>query len=172
MDIIRTLDAVTPDQTGSIAAIGNFDGVHLGHRAVIGEAGRLAKESGHKLSVLTFEPHPRAFFQPDGIPFRLTSSQTRAAKLASIGIDLLFELPFDRAFAEITAEDFVDRVLFKELDFAHVVVGYDFNYGHRAVARLRCWSNARALQDEAPPAWTRSTRQTVRCIPRPGRASA
>jgi riboflavin kinase / FMN adenylyltransferase len=131
MDIIRTLDAVTPDQTGSIAAIGNFDGVHLGHRAVIGEAGRLAKESGHKLSVLTFEPHPRAFFQPDGIPFRLTSSQTRAAKLASIGIDLLFELPFDRAFAEITAEDFVDRVLFKELDFAHVVVGYDFNYGHR-----------------------------------------
>lgn len=131
MDIIRSLDAVTSAQTGSIAAIGNFDGVHLGHRAVIGEAARLAKAAGRKLSVLTFEPHPRAFFQPDGAPFRLTSAETRAAKLGSLGIDILFELPFDRSFAEITADDFVDQVLFKDLDLAHVVVGYDFNYGHR-----------------------------------------
>jgi riboflavin kinase/FMN adenylyltransferase len=131
MDIIRSLDAVTSAQTGSVAAIGNFDGVHLGHRAVIGEAARLAKQLGRKLSVLTFEPHPRAFFQPDGAPFRLTSSETRAAKLASIGLDILFELPFDRSFAQITAERFVDHVLFEVLDLAHVVVGYDFNYGHR-----------------------------------------
>lgn len=131
MEIVRSLDAVTPDHGGAVAAIGNFDGVHLGHRAVIGEAERIAKDLGRKLAVLTFEPHPRAFFQPDTAPFRLTDAETRAAKLAAIGVDILFELPFDRAFAAISAEDFVDRVLFRDLDLAHVVIGYDFNYGHR-----------------------------------------
>jgi len=131
MKIIRSLDDVAPDDKGTVAAIGNFDGVHLGHRAVIGEAGRIAEDLGRRLSVLTFEPHPRAFFQPDAPAFRLTTAATRADKLAAIGVNLLFELPFDRAFAEIPAESFVDDVLFDRLGLAHVVVGYDFNFGHR-----------------------------------------
>lgn len=131
MQIIRALDEVEPDQRGSVAAIGNFDGVHLGHRAVIGEAARIAKAEDCKLAVLTFEPHPRTFFQPDAAPFRLTDAATRADKLAIIGVETLFEIPFDRAFAEISAEDFVDEVLHQKLGFHHVVIGYDFNFGHR-----------------------------------------
>src|SRR3546814_9270018 len=104
MEIVRALAAVQPRQRGAVAAIGNFDGVHLGHRAVIGEAARIAGELHVPLAVLTFEPHPRAFFQPDAAAFRLTTSQGRATRLAELGVDLLFELPLDDAFAQPTAE--------------------------------------------------------------------
>src|SRR3546814_4793 len=103
----------------------------LGHRAVIGEAARLSGELHVPLAVLTFEPHPRAFFQPDAAAFRLTTSQGRATRLEELGVDLLFELPFDDAFAHLTAEAFVDDVLHGALGLRHVVVGYDFNFGHR-----------------------------------------
>lgn len=131
MEIVRTLAAVQPRQRGAVAAIGNFDGVHLGHRAVIGEAARIAGDLHAPLAVLTFEPHPRAFFQPDAAPFRLTTSEGRAARLEALGVDLLFELPFDDGFAHVTAEAFVDEVLHAALGLRHVVVGYDFNFGHR-----------------------------------------
>src|SRR3546814_808956 len=130
MEIVRALAAVQPRQRGAVAAIGNFDGVHLGHRAVIGEAARLSGELHVPLAVLTFEPHPRAFFQPDAAAFRLTTSQGRATRLEELGVDLLFELPFDDAFAHLTAEAFVDDVLHGPLGLRHVVVGYDFNFGH------------------------------------------
>lgn len=131
MEIVRALAAVQPRQRGAVAAIGNFDGVHLGHRAVIGETARIAGDLHAPLAVLTFEPHPRAFFQPDAAPFRLTTSAGRAARLEELGVDLLYELPFDDAFAHVTAEDFVDDVLHAALGLRHVVVGYDFNFGHR-----------------------------------------
>lgn len=131
MEIIRALTAVEPRHRGAVAAIGNFDGVHLGHRAVIGEAARIAGDLHAPLAVLTFEPHPRMFFQPDAAPFRLTSSEGRAARLEGLGVDLLFELPFDDAFAHVTAEAFVDGILHDALGLRHVVVGYDFNFGHR-----------------------------------------
>lgn len=131
MEIVRSLAAVQPRQRGAVAAIGNFDGVHLGHRAVIGEAARIAGGLHAPLAVLTFEPHPRAFFQPGAAPFRLTTSEGRAARLEALGVDLLFELPFDDAFAHVTAEAFVDEVLHRDLGLRHVVVGYDFNFGHR-----------------------------------------
>lgn len=131
MEIVRALDAVEPRHRGAVAAIGNFDGVHLGHRAVIGEAARIAGDLHAPLAVLTFEPHPRMFFQPDAAPFRLSTSEGRASKLEELGVDLLFELPFDDAFAHVTAEGFVDDVLHGALGLRHVVVGYDFNFGHR-----------------------------------------
>lgn len=131
MKIVRSLDAVEPQHRGAVAAIGNFDGVHLGHRAVIGEAARIAGDLHAPLAVLTFEPHPRRFFQPDAAAFRLTTSQGRAARLEELGVDVLFELPFDDAFAHVSAESFVDDVLYDTLGLRHVVVGYDFNFGHR-----------------------------------------
>lgn len=131
MEILRALAAVGPRHRGAVAAIGNFDGVHLGHRAVIGEAARIAGDLHAPLAVLTFEPHPRMFFQPDAAAFRLTTAAGRATRLEELGVDLLFELPFDDAFAHVSADGFVDDVLHGALGLRHVVVGYDFNFGHR-----------------------------------------
>ena len=131
MEILRSLDAVEPRHRGAVAAIGNFDGVHLGHRAVIGEAARLAGDLHAPLAVVTFEPHPRQFFQANLDPFRLTTGEGRASRLEDLGVDFLFEIPFNRAFAELSAEAFVDEVLHDRLGLRHVVIGYDFNFGHR-----------------------------------------
>jgi riboflavin kinase/FMN adenylyltransferase len=131
VEILRSLEAVEPRHRGSVAAIGNFDGVHLGHRAVIGEAARIAGDLHAPLSVVTFEPHPRQFFQANLDPFRLTTSKGRAARLEDLGVDTLFEIPFNQEFAKLSAEAFIDDVLLGRLGLRHVVIGYDFNFGHR-----------------------------------------
>lgn len=131
MEILRSLEDVEPRHRGSVAAIGNFDGVHLGHRAVIGEAARIAGGLHAPLSVVTFEPHPRQFFQHNLEPFRLTTSAGRAARLEDLGVDTLFEIPFNQDFAQLSAEAFIDDVLHRRLGLRHVVIGYDFNFGHR-----------------------------------------
>ena len=131
MERIRSVEQVGEQHRGAVLAIGNFDGVHLGHRAVIGEAARIAVEHHAPLGVMTFEPHPRQFFQADISPFRVATSDQRAARLEELGIDLLFEIPFDQSFAEVTAEAFVDEVLGRSIGARHVVIGYDFNFGHR-----------------------------------------
>ena len=82
-------------------------------------------------SILTFEPHPRVLFQTDGIPFRLSTSASKALALSTLGIELIFELQFDKSFAQLSAEDFVVRVLKENLRLQHVVCGYDFVFGHR-----------------------------------------
>ncbi|WP_264357527.1 bifunctional riboflavin kinase/FAD synthetase [Candidatus Endolissoclinum faulkneri] len=111
--------------------IGNFDGVHLGHRAVINEASKIACKLQVPLSVLTFAIHPRQLFQQNIDPFRLSTSRSRAKHLENLGVDTLFELPFDKEFAQLSAENFIDEVLLKYLGLRHVVVGYDFNFGYR-----------------------------------------
>jgi riboflavin kinase/FMN adenylyltransferase len=116
---------------GAVVAIGNFDGVHLGHQAVIGEAGRIARSLGAPQAVLTFEPHPRHIFRPQDPPFRLTPFGVKARLLGEVGVDLLFAQHFDRDFASKTAEDFVEHVLVEGLGVRHVVTGYDFVFGHR-----------------------------------------
>lgn len=114
-----------PDARGASAALGNFDGVHLGHQAVLD----LARGRGAPLGVVTFEPHPREVFQPDGPPFRLMNAQARAHRFALLGVDLLYELPFDRALASLSPAAFVRDVLARGLGLAHVVVGADFRFG-------------------------------------------
>lgn len=104
--------------------MGNFDGVHLGHRAVI----ELAR-SDAPLGVITFEPHPREFFATDAPPFRLMSAETRANRLAKLGVDHLYELPFGPELASFTPEDFAQQVLSEGLRVAQVVVGADFCFG-------------------------------------------
>ncbi|HQT63767.1 MAG: riboflavin biosynthesis protein RibF [Acidocella sp. 20-57-95] len=114
---------------GAAVALGNFDGVHLGHAAVVRAAH--AARPDRKLAVLTFEPHPREFFRPQDPPFRLTLGHEKAAALAALGVDYVYELPFDESFSHLTATEFVRDVLFDGLGAAHLACGADFAFGHR-----------------------------------------
>ncbi len=131
MRILRQYTDVPGQYQGGVAAVGNFDGVHLGHRAVIDRAMRIARDLDRPLSVLTFEPHPREFFAPKAPPFRLTPFRTKAHLLRQIGVDLLLAVPFDRALSLKPADEFVRDVLVDGLAASHVVVGYDFAFGHK-----------------------------------------
>lgn len=122
---------------GASIALGNFDGVHRGHRGVI-EAAALAchPASGHstqamRVGVMTFEPHPRQLFRPGDPPFRVAPMPGKRRRLASTGIDFAVVIRFDRAFCEVTAEEFIESWLLGPLAPAHVTVGYDFSFGHR-----------------------------------------
>ena len=110
---------------GASVAMGNFDGVHLGHRSVI----ELARRPDLPLGIVTFEPHPRQFFAPDAPPFRLMEAEARAHRLEKLGVDRLYELPFDARLAGMTAETFVSEVLVAGLGVAHVTIGADFRFG-------------------------------------------
>ncbi|MCC5983577.1 MAG: bifunctional riboflavin kinase/FAD synthetase [Rhodobacteraceae bacterium] len=116
---------IDPAWRGASVALGNFDGVHLGHRSVIDRARR----PDAPLGIITFEPHPREFFAPDALPFRLMSAETRANRLARLGVERLFTLPFDAELAGLSARDFAAQVLRDGLGIAHVVVGADFCFG-------------------------------------------
>lgn len=111
---------------GASIAMGNFDGVHRGHRAVI-DAARAAADA--PLGVLTFEPHPREFFAPDSPAFRLMNAEARANRLARLGVEQLYELPFSAVLAGLTPEAFAREVLCDGLGAAHVTVGADFCFG-------------------------------------------
>jgi riboflavin kinase/FMN adenylyltransferase len=118
-----------PAARGATVALGNFDGVHLGHVRVI-RAAHAARPDA-PLAVLTFEPHPRELFRPDDPPFRLTLSGERSDALARLGVSLLYELRFDRAFSLMTADQFVAEVLHHGIDARHLACGLDFAFGHR-----------------------------------------
>jgi len=130
-DFVLATDPQTPpDQlAGAVFAIGNFAGVHRGHVAVIERAEALAERLGRRAAVLTFEPHPSdVFFGPNTI-FRLTPRDAKAVALARAGIGGMVVLTFDKAFAALTAEDFVRKVLIERLAVGAVVAGYDFHFG-------------------------------------------
>ncbi len=129
MEILRTYADLPASARGAVVALGNFDGVHRGHQAVIGEARALAHAMGASLGVMVFEPHPRAFFAPDAPAFRLMTLETKARTLAGLGVDLLFALPFNRELAAMSAQDFVLDVLVGGLGAVHVVAGPDFRFG-------------------------------------------
>ena len=129
MRILRHYRNPPADSKGAVVALGNFDGVHRGHRALIGEAARIAKASGRPLAALVFEPYPREFFRPKDEPFRLTPFRAKARLLSELGIDYLIVLGFDAEMAGKLAQDFVMDVLVRELEVAHVVVGEDFRFG-------------------------------------------
>jgi riboflavin kinase / FMN adenylyltransferase len=124
-------DRVAQGDRGAVVAIGNFDGVHLGHQRVIGEAGAVASRLGAAHAALTFEPHPRSVFRPQDPPFRLTPFRMKSRRIEALGVDLLFTLHFDLDFARRSAEEFIEGVLVQGLGARHVVVGYDFVFGHQ-----------------------------------------
>ena len=114
---------------GAIIALGNFDGFHLGHQAVVGEAVRWAKAEGRPAIVATFDPHPVRYFKPDAAPFRLTTLDQREELFAAAGADAMLVFTFDADFAAITAEGFVEGLLRDHLGAAGVVTGMDFTFG-------------------------------------------
>ena len=118
---------------GAAVAIGNFDGVHRGHQAVIDVARAQAIKSNAPLGVLTFEPHPRSFFaarvNQDLLPFRLLSAEARAHRLEKLGVQLLLELPFDQTLCDLSDWEFSKKVLDEAFGLSHVVVGADFCFG-------------------------------------------
>ncbi|MFN3546589.1 MAG: bifunctional riboflavin kinase/FAD synthetase [Mesorhizobium sp.] len=114
---------------GGVAAIGNFDGVHRGHGAVLEKARALADGMGAPALALTFEPHPRSVFRPESPVFRLTPAPLKADLIRRAGFDAVVEQAFTRDFASLSAEEFVERVLTGGLGIAHAVTGFDFHFG-------------------------------------------
>mgnify|MGYP003624529767 FL=1 len=127
MRIVRDYQFIEQQDRGATAAIGNFDGVHLGHRSVIELARQAAP--GAPLGVVTFEPHPREYFAPDTAPFRLMGRDARASRLEKLGVEQLYELGFNATLASLTPREFARNVLRDGLGLAHVVVGADFCFG-------------------------------------------
>jgi riboflavin kinase / FMN adenylyltransferase len=129
MRIIHGSDNFPRDARGAVLAIGNFDGVHRGHQALL----RAAKEEGRRrrrpAGVMLFEPHPREFFQPSHPHFRITPLPRKLQLLRELGLELAVVVRFDKSMAELSADAFIERVIVAALGASHLVVGYDFRFG-------------------------------------------
>ena len=134
--IFRHFHDVPAAFRGAVVAIGNFDGVHRGHAALIGEAKAQAEARRRPLAVLSFEPHPQEYFRPSPESFRLTPLRTKAHLLADLGVDALFALTFDADMAASSPQDFVRNILVAGLGISGVVVGHDFEFGQRRAGKL------------------------------------
>ncbi|MDP6691324.1 MAG: bifunctional riboflavin kinase/FAD synthetase [Alphaproteobacteria bacterium] len=130
MRIIRHIKTVPDELRGGAVAVGNFDGIHRGHQALIGRCKDMADAVSGPAFALTFEPHPRSIFQADAPPFRLTPFRSKARLLSKLGVDCLASLRFDHDVSQQPAEEFIREVLVQVLGALHVVVGYDFVFGH------------------------------------------
>ena len=129
MDIVRSWRDTPPALKGAALAIGNFDGVHRGHQAVLSEARRVASAEGGRAGAVIFEPHPREFFAPGQPFFRLTPLPVKLELLEALGLDQTFVLTFDKAMSSLSADAFVKDVIGEGFGASHIVVGYDFTYG-------------------------------------------
>lgn len=129
MELIRGLHNLRPRHHGCVATIGNFDGVHLGHQAVLGRLAEKAAELCLPTTVITFEPQPREFFAPQAAPPRLTRFREKVLALRRFSVDRVLCVQFTRRFAAVSAADFIDRVLVKGLGVRYLVVGDDFRFG-------------------------------------------
>ena len=127
MLVFKDIEDIPKEDPGYSVAIGNFDGMHLGHQSVIDTARKTSNKSS--VGVVTFEPHPRQYFQKNQPMFKLMKSETRKRFLNSLGIDALFELPFDSSLANLSPKDFIETVLLEKINVKNVVVGPDFRFG-------------------------------------------
>jgi riboflavin kinase/FMN adenylyltransferase len=134
--LFRDVDGGPLCPEGSVACIGAFDGLHLGHRALVGHATERARALGLPLATLSFEPLPREFFAPDAPPPRLMLPRARAEGLFALGADLVGLLRFNRAFAAMSPDGFAERVLARRLRAREVWVGPGFRYGNRRAGDL------------------------------------
>jgi riboflavin kinase/FMN adenylyltransferase len=129
MIVLNATGDVPPAARRGAYAIGNFDGVHRGHQALLRAAQECAAALGGPAGVILFEPHPREHFQPDQPHFRLTPIARKLELLEALGLDVAVVLPFDAALAALSAQEFIARILVGALAARHVVVGYDFRFG-------------------------------------------
>ncbi|CAK7193387.1 Bifunctional riboflavin kinase/FMN adenylyltransferase [Commensalibacter sp. Nvir] len=133
--ILKDGQNIPPEAYGSVTALGNFDGVHRGHAYLIKQLRQHSK--GKRLSVVTFEPHPREFFSRDQKKFRLTNADERNKALSDLGIDYIFQYTFDAQFAALSGYDFIHKILHNQLDTKHVVCGEQFAFGNNRVGSVR-----------------------------------
>ncbi len=136
MQIVRHSSGISPSARGGVITIGNFDGVHLGHRAVVGAARRIASELDAPLAAVTFEPHPRRYFQPDAPAFELTPLRGKIRQMDLLGVETVRLVHFDGSVAAAPPERFVEQVVVAGLEARHVVVGYDFVFGHARLGNV------------------------------------
>lgn len=127
--VVRDTTPASAIPGGAVVAMGNFDGVHLGHRAVIGAALRMGQAHGKPALALTFEPHPRSFFSPNSPQFRLTTETNKLRLLAGTGLAGAVVMTFDKVRAGTTAQDFIHHDLIQRLGVSGIAVGYDFHFG-------------------------------------------
>jgi len=127
--VIRDSTPASDVLRGAVVAMGNFDGVHLGHRAVIAAAMEMGRVHGRPALALTFEPHPRRFFSPDTPQFRLTDERAKLRLLAGTGLAGAVVMTFDKARAGTSAQDFIHHDLIERLGVSGIAVGYDFHFG-------------------------------------------
>lgn len=131
MMIIRDGDEFPQTARGGVVAIGNFDGVHRGHKVLIAKVVAKARETGRPAGVVVFEPHPREFFHPEEPHFRLTTLPEKMRIIERLGIDFAVVLNFDAEFVALSAARFIDDILVSRLGVAHVFIGYDFFFGRK-----------------------------------------
>lgn len=163
MQVWRSLDEIPADVGPSVVVVGNFDGVHRGHRSVIEQARARADVDGHTVVAVTFDPHPMAVLRPEHAPSALSSIDARVELLADAGVDHVLALPFSREIAAWSPAEFVDRVLVEGLHASAVVVGANFRFGNRAsgdVSTLRELGGSRGFVaegvelDGGPQVWS------------------
>lgn len=129
MKTLQTYKGLSASDKGAVIALGNFDGLHRGHQAVIARAQSIADDVGAPLGIGLFRPHPYRFFKADAAPFRLMSPRIRAQVMAELGVKLLYEIPFDADLRDMDDTEFVERVLHQGLGIRHVIVGEDYGFG-------------------------------------------
>lgn len=131
MQLIRGLINLNHQADSCVATIGNFDGVHLGHQAIIKKVIERAKRSNHQSCVIVFEPHPKEVFLRENCPARITNFTEKYLQLAALGVDKLLVLKFNKALCQMQATDFIQSVLIEHLRIKHLVVGDDFQFGYK-----------------------------------------
>lgn len=141
MKLINTIETLPAEAQNCVVAIGNFDGVHLGHQAVLGVAGRLARDNNLKLAVLNFDPHPRRFFKPDQPPFFLTPPVVKNRLFAILNIDYVFVQNFTKLFSLKTAPQFIEELLVDKLKAKHIVTGDQFHFGNDRLGDIKMLRN-------------------------------
>ncbi|PCI63740.1 MAG: bifunctional riboflavin kinase/FMN adenylyltransferase [Gammaproteobacteria bacterium] len=131
MQLIRGLVNLNHQADACVATIGNFDGVHLGHQAIIKRVIQHARRSNHQSCVILFEPHPKEAFMGDSCPARITNFTEKYLQLSALGVDKLLVLKFNKALCQMKATDFIQTVLVENLKIKHLVVGDDFQFGYK-----------------------------------------
>jgi len=134
--IFKSISGLKSADKGAVIALGNFDGIHRGHQAVINAARSAAEAQGKSLGLGLFSPHPTRYFKPDLPPFLLMSRRVRREVLDGLGVSVCYEIPFDDALRNMDDEEFVEEVLHQGLGIAHVVVGDDFGYGKKRCGNI------------------------------------
>ena len=151
MRVLRSLDDVPPAPRGRSLAVGTFDGVHLGHRRVIGSAIEHGRSQGLDVAVVTFDPHPLRVLSPEDPPLLLTSTAVKLDLIGGLGVDEVIVIPFTEEFSRLPAERFCTDVLERSLRARHVSVGENFRFGHAAAGDAGLLRDCTEFETEVVP---------------------